>query len=53
MSWGERSCTHYADDTYPCQPAFNTCNVDCPHYEPNGKPPDSRSLKEAEETPDE
>jgi len=37
MSWGERSCEHYG-----CSRAtIATCNVGCPHYKSNGKPPDS------------
>ena len=44
MSWGERSCKHLFDD-YICTPTMETCNVDCKHYESNGKKPDSVSGK--------
>lgn len=42
MSWGERSCKH---SEMGCKHAsYETCNVDCDHYEWNGvTPPDSLS----------
>lgn len=41
MSWGERSCRRI--NMNPCghDPTPMTCNVDCPGYASNGKPPDS------------
>lgn len=46
MSWGERSCKKIGGGCRS-NPTFETCNVDCPQYEWDGKTePDSQhSLK--------
>ncbi len=46
MSWGERSCNHYAVSC-PCAPTMATCNILCPHYKrnPNYKEPARKEQK--------